>query len=657
MVSQYGEEDIPRLRSFTGPGAADEVSSKASKKKNKRDPSPLSRMGSSLLRPFKSLSRLRTSRSSDKDGKLQGQSRAASHTDSLASRATSASTQDAAGPSRFNSASLQTHAQSVQSGRPNSDSFQFRRRTATEDAPDLAAEPSFAQDLPQNRRSGQAAVPSLQPPVLTSKPTPLTASGSNITPGQPSSLSSSGLQRKVFAAAAETPAATADSDDEFDYDLSQPAAAHPWGTAAPPTATLLHPKVTSTSALQAGSTSSDSLAVNPATADSSPQALSTTAGSSQAGGSSSALTAGTASQQGPAGFSVEPGKFRPQRSRAAKPLAAAASASVYSPLQSGAATSPTMRGDPHTASREGATTPGTEAQPESAPQVGPSPMAGFQQASRRDQGGAEMLHPGEAGQADKGSEAPASPANGPPELLGGGLLHKESKAAQGGSSSPGIHAAEAADSPRGPVHSAPSSHSFLDNDSSSSPSLSPASSASSSEFDILETLPDRVQPPSMSSSPGQPHVEPHLVQRSAYSDTPILGPSTHRQPGIAASAASASAAGQSSNAMLSHREVLGSGVQQARMPSGSAQTATSSGLLAGAALPAVPRRGFSDKPILAVYSRRPSADGEASPVQNSSSQAQSSDSVLQTKVACSAWLTQFSLLADELPGKHVLVGA
>lgn len=625
MLGQDRDQDIPRLRSFTGPGAADEGFSKASKKK--RDPSPLSRMGSSLLRPFKGLSKLRTSRSSDKDNKLQGgQPRVASHTESLASRGTSASTQDAAGPSRYNSASLQTQAQSMQSGRPASDSFQFRRRTATEDAPDLAAEPSFAQDLPQNRRSGQAG---LQPAVLTSKTAPLTTSGGFARPGQPSSSSSGDMQPKASPSAADTPAANADSDDEFDYDLSHPAAAAaaPQRTTAAQ-ATLLQPKVTSTSPLQAESTSSDAAAVNSGSASSSPQAVSMTDSSSAGGRGSSALTAGTASQQSPAGFSVEPGRFRPQRSRGERPLVTPATASVYSPLQAGAATSPTMRGEPHKDSM-GGTTPPAEAQAGLLTQAGPTPAAGgVQQGSKHEQGArTEGSHQG-TGSASKGSEAQASTAK-TPELPGVGLSQKKSEPGLGSLDTPGSHAAEPADSHRGPVTGAPTGHGFLDNDDSTSPSLSPASSAASSEFDILEAMPDLPQPLSVPNSPAQTHTDPHMVQRSAYSDTPILAPSMQRQPGNTAFVTSASASGRSSDTMLSHRDILGNTVPQPSL--GSTQPVSSPGVLAGAsgaaALPAVHRRGFSDKPILAVYSRRPSADGEASEAEGSGSQA------LQTKVA------------------------
>jgi len=54
-----------------------------------------------------------------------------------------------------------------------------------------------------------------------------------------------------------------------------------------------------------------------------------------------------------------------------------------------------------------------------------------------------------------------------------------------------------------------------------------------------------------------------------------------------------------------------------------------------------PRKGFSDKPILAVYSRRPSADEEAMQDVTGSSrrQQQSSDDALQAKVQCTDLMT------------------
>ena len=617
---QDQDQDIPRIMSFTGPGTADEPLSKASKKKSKRDPSPLTRMGSSLLRPFKGLSKLRTSRSSDKDGKLQGQSRAASHTGSLASRASSASTQDAAGPSRLNSASLQNQIQTMQSGRSAlepSDSFQFRR-TSTDDAPDLAAEPSFAQDLPQNSRSAQAGGTSqVQAPVLSSKAAVVPATGASIKPGQqPSSLSSGGLQPKVSGLAADTPAPASDSDDEFDYDFSQPAASQR-STAPPSSAALLQPKVTSTSSLQGESASSNAVNVKGGSAGAGLQAQGTI-DSSLAGGSSM-HAAGTASQQRPASFSVEPGKFRPQRSRAEKPQVAIATASVYSPLESGAATSPTMRGNTHGDSREG--TLEAEDQPELVIQAGQAPAAGTEQARKDEQGGTEVSHC--SGQTHSSSEAQAAKDA---QLLAGGLSRQETNTdAHGSTDRQGGHGEQPGAPHGGPVHSALTGHGFLDDgDDSSSPSLSSASSAASSEFDILEAAPDEsIQLSSLSlpASPIQPQAQPHTVQRSAYSDTPILGPGTsmHRQPGNAVKAASASEGSQSLGAMLSHRGVFGDGGQQAQSQ--------------GPALPASPRRGFSDKPILAVYSRRPSADEEASQAKESGSQTQLSDPVLQNKVA------------------------
>lgn len=617
---QDQDQDIPRLRSFSGPSAADELSSRAAKKKGKQDPSPLSRMGSSLLRPFKGLSKLRTSRSSDKNGKLQGQSRAASHTESLASRATSTSTQDAAGPARFNSASLPTpELQGGMSALEPSDSFHFRR-TGTEDAPDLAAEPSFAQDLPQNSRSFQAGSTSrVQAPLLSSRSALLTASVGPVRPGQPPGLSNNRLQQKMSGAAAD---AAADSDDEFDYDFSQPAASQR-STAAPPTAALLQPKVVSTSSLQAEGTT--------ARADGTGGGLRAQGNTdSHKGEGSLTHEAGTASQQKPTGFSIEPGRFRPQRSRADKPQLAVA-ASVYSPLESGAATSPTMRGS-EGSSRDDAS--GTEDQAEPVMQEGRPSAAEGQKLSDDQQG---VLQRG-SGQAEKGSQAQTPTAKDAQPQAGPLSQEGNSKDAQGSTDRQDGPASQAIGSLRNSAHGALTGQGFLDEaDDSSSPSVSIASSAASSEFDMLEVQPDQSSQLHVSStvslpaSPLQPQAEHHTVQRSAYSDTPILGPSTskHGQPGI-----SASAGDQGSSAMLSHRGLLGDGAHQARLQASALPLSPSSGLLAVAdALPATPRRGFSDKPILAVYSRRPSTDEEGTRAKGSGGRIPPSDPVLQTKVS------------------------
>ena len=626
MLGQDQDQGIPRLRSFSGLGAADELSSKAAKKKSKREPSPLSRMGSSLLRPFKGLSKLRTSRSSDRDGKLQGQSRAASHTESLASRATSTSTQDAAGPSRFNSASLQNpNLQTGKSALEPSDSFRFRR-TGTEDAPDLSAEPSFAQDLPQNSRSVQAGSSSrVQAPLLSSRSALLTASAGSVRPGQPPSLSNNELQKKASGAAAD---AAADSDDEFDYDSSQPAAPHR-STAAPRSAALLQPNVVSTSSLQAEGTT--------ARAGGGLQAQGNT--DIYKGEGSLTLTADTASQQKPSGFSIEPGKFRPQRSRAEKPQLAAVAASVYSPLQSGATTSPTMRGSTGGGnSRDDAH--GTQDQAELVLREGRPPAAGGQTGSNDQQ----VVPQHGSGEAEKGSRAQAPTAKDAQPQAGALSRQGNSRDAQGISDrqdGPPSPAVQSSGSHQGSLHGALTGQGFLDEgDDSASPSVSIASSAASSEFDILEALPDQssqLQPSSTASlpaSPLQPQAEQHTVQRSAYSDTPILGPSTSKygQPGSAISAASAG--GQGSSAMLSYRGLLQDGAQQAQLQSSALPLSPSPGLLAAAdPLPATPRRGFSDKPILAVYSRRPSADEEATQAEDSGSHMAPSDPVLQTKVS------------------------
>ena len=628
MLGEDWDQHIPRLSSFSGPGAADELSSKAAKKKSKRDPSPLSRMGSSLLRPFRGLSKLRTSRSSSTDSKLQAQSRVASHSGSLASRASNTSTQDSAVPSRFNSASVQIQtAQGRKSALEPSDSFRFRR-TGTEDAPDLAAEPSFAQDLPQNSQSGQAGSASrVQAPLLSSRSALLTASAGSVRPGQPPSFSKSELQQKAPSAAAD---AAADSDDEFDYDFSQPAASQR-STAAPPAAALLQPKVMSTSSLQAEGITSRVGGIGGGL-----QAQGDT--DSYKGEGSLTHTAGTDSQQKPSGFSVEPGKFRPQRSRGEKPQLAIVAASVYSPLESGAATSPIMRGSTRGGdSRDG--DHGIEDQAELVLQEGQPPAAGSQKA-RNDQQAGTGAPQHSSGEAEKGSQAQA-PAAKEPQLQAGGLSWQEnSKDAQGSTDRQDGPAAHPRGSHRGSLHGALTGQGFLDEGGdSSSPSVSIASSAASSEFDVLEALPNQsshLYPPftaSLPASPLKPRAEHHTVQRSAYSDTPILGPSTSKygQPGSTVSAASAG--GQGSSAMLSNRGLLRVGPQQTQLQASALPPSPSPGLLAGAdAQAATPRKGFSDKPILAVYSRRPSADEEATQAKGSGTQIPPSDPVLQTKV-------------------------
>ena len=627
---QDQEEDLPRLKSFTGPSAAGDPSSKAAKKRSKQDSSALSRMGSSLLRPFKGLSKLRSSRSSDKDNaKLQGQSRAVSHTEGLAGRAPSTSTQDAPGPLRFHSASLQSHTQTVQGGEfalEPSDSFQFRR-TATDDAPDLAAEPSFAQDLPKNSRSAVAGTtPSrgVQAPPLSSGATLLTASGGSVRPGQSLSMSSNEPQRKVSAAAAAAATAAGDSDDEFDYDFSQPAAPQQRSTAVPSAAALLQPKVISTSSLQGASSKADA-------AGSSVPAQ-RTPDSSTADGSMQPQSAGTAPQQGLASFSLEPGRFRPQRSRAEKPQLGGAGASVYSPLGSGAATSPTMRGS----IQEGDGREDTQTK-DQAELDGQAPEAGVEQASNAQQADTEGVR---NGRDDAESQAQPQAATGS-QLQAGGVLRQggaNSNAQGGPDRQDGPSHADLSGSHRGSVHGALTGHELLDDaNDSSSPGLSSASSAASIEFDNLEALPDEspqlhlAPSTSLPASPLPPQAEHHTVQRSAYSDTPILGPSTAKygHPGTAGV--------HSSTAMLLHRGRPGDSLQQAQPQASALPLSPSPGLLAGAgALPATPRRGFSDKPILAVYSRRPSADEEATVAKDSGGQVSPSAPALQTKVSHTA---------------------
>ncbi len=167
---------------------------------------------------------------------------------------------------------------------------------------------------------------------------------------------------------------------------------------------------------------------------------------------------------------------------------------------------------------------------------------------------------------------------------------------------------------------------------SDSASLSPASSAASSEFDVMEAAPYQASQHASSvtraahshlTSPAQTRAEEYTVQRSGYSDTPILRPaaSQMRQLGSTSHSAADSAAGMSqelgpaSASWQSHE----SNVDKGQLPA--------QGMLNS------PRKGFSDKPILAVYSRRPSTDEEATEVAEvSNSKEQSTNVALQTKV-------------------------
>lgn len=624
MHQEDQDEDMPRLRSFTGPGTAEELSSKGFKKK-KRDPSPLSRMGSSLLRPFKGLSKLRTSRSSDKASKLQGQSRTVSYTESLASRATSASTQDAAGPSRLNSASLQKQIQTLPGGKSAlepSDSFQFKR-TATDDAPDLAAEPSFAQDLPQNSRSAQAQhLQQAKAAVSSSRGNFASTIGVS---GQTAGSSSLQLQQRGPAAGAA--AADADSDDEFDYDFSQPAAPQR-SSAAASSAALLQPKVTITSSDQPRVTTGTDTGV--ADTDGSGAQDQERARSDR-----TAQPAGLAGSANPAGFSVEANKFRPQLSRAAKPQLAVATTSVYSPLESGAATSPTMQGSVDRVNKAAGAFD-TEDQVEGEVKSVRCSTVQSPQVSRDKHQSSLQSQAGDA-EVEPTDNAKTSAAKEGQRLQG--MLQQDSSRDKGAS-----QVAPPAASQRGHMNDALTSQAFLDD--SASPSLSSASSTASSEFDVLEVLPSddpsQAPPtishagPSPSANPVQSQTEPFTVQRSAYSDTPILGPpiSQLKSPGHGMTAAPAFSSKQALGTGFSQGLLQGGNGEQTQM-SGSALPNARPGQAAGSALPLSPRKGFSDKPILAVYSRRPSADEEASH-QSASEQA------LQTKVIHHTSLPHFA---------------
>ena len=621
-MHQDQDEDLPRLRSFTGPGTAEELSSKASKKK-KRDPSPLSRMGSSLLRPFKGLSKLRTSRSSDRASRLQGQSRTGSYTDSLASRATSASTQDTAGPSRLNSASLQKQVQTLPGGKSAlepSDSFQFKR-TATDDAPDLAAEPSFAQDLPHNSRSDQANhLQQAKGVVSSSRGNLATTTGMA---GDTAGSSSLQLQQRGSAASAAAAAAAADSDDEFDYDLSQPAAPQRSQAAAASTAALLQPKVTSTSSEQPRATTSSD--TGKADTDGSRTQEQMGANSDR-----TAQPAGLAGSANPTSFSVDAGNFRPQLSSTGKPQLAVATTSVYSPLESGAATSPTMQASADRANKAGAL--GAEDLPDEQVKSGRSSTVGSQQVSTRNTHGDSVQS--QAGGADVTPIANASTTAAKEAERLQGMLQQDSSKNKAAS-----QVALPATSQRGDLQDPSLTSQAFMGDDSPSPSLSSASSAASSEFDVLEVLPAdkpsqepptvyRAGPSSIKSSV-KSQLEPYTVQRSAYSDTPILGPAASqvRPPGLTLTAAPASSSKPALGTVFS-QGLLQGGNGEPQM-SGSALPSARPGQAAGSALPPSPRKGFSDKPLLAVYSRRPSADEEASQGSNNQS---ASEQALQNKV-------------------------
>ena len=618
MLTQ--DDDPPRLRSFSGPSTAAELTSKASKKK-KRDPSPLSRMGSSLLRPFtKGLHRLRTSRSSDKDGKLQAQSRTASQSDSLASRATSASTQDSAMPSRFNSVSLQPQVQTLGNGGKSapvrSESFRFKS-LATEAAPELAAEPSFAQDLPHNNRLGQTKTSTSTTEAARSHRMVGEATG-----GAPGS--SSHTQKQAGNV----------SDDEFDYDFSQPASWSAGGhhsTASELAADASPPRVTRIASAH------PQIAVSK---------------DSKAGSAVELQGNGRTQSDNKAGYvditsaSVDTGKFRPQLSRADRPQLAIATASVYSPLELGAATSPTMRA---TASGDTADD-AFEHQPEAAivepaGAVTAAVKSGKQQAEGllESDGALAVTQHQLTGKDDKGFvEVGASQAG---KLAAATKPRENVDSHQQADSSAASRASQQQTQEQSPNTAVLGAEAA---DLSGSESSAPSSPASS-EFDIVEALPDRSPQQLLSdnstgssqpASPTRSQVEQFNTQQSGFSHSPILGPvavpikpagnANHSGDPILASSLSevkqAGAADRPSSVYANFSQESGAIL---------ASWQSSGGHFAAGQSPAKalssPRQGFSDKPILAVYSRRPSADGEAVETAQSGN-LQVSDGALRAKV-------------------------
>ena len=654
------DDDIPRLKSFSGASTETELTSKAAKQKKKRDPSPLSRVGSSLLRPFtKGLSKLRTSRSSDKDGKLQAQSRTASQSDSLASRATSASTLDSSVPSRFNSISLQPQIQTAQGAKAaagRSESFRFNS-PATHAPPDLAAEPSFAQDLPHNSRTSQ------QSSVL---PTKLAAAAASVAADSaPSQVRFQAADRHGAVSGlsnlSSAQAGHSSDDDEFSYDFSQteswPAAGRRNTASASAAAVPQHRSATTSSAQPEAAVSRDSKAGSGTNTKLLLEA--------DAGGLSGQQFADSGPERSRGSF-VEAGKFRPQLSRAERPQLAIATASVYSPLEVGAATSPTMRANTNGEGIQGKANPLREAHVESSSEAeSTSPASTSAAAAAAEESGKQRLSvvlqnsigdaQGEThSQPLKDSSAQGSlPATAFEAASAGGKGGQASISGDdtAGQKTPGQMASSSvsgAAAPQG-LHSL------------SAESLSSASSAGSSEFDILEAAPYQsphnrstvahaVQKEAASPGPtdtAQSRAEQYNVQGSGYSTSPILGPASSQvqpsgdgdrsikavlrsapsqagdatRPALAAVSSQGSASVSSSQQPHSNIAGIGQVPAQARLSS--------------------PRKGFSDKPILAVYSRRPSADEEATQEVTGSSrrQQQSSDDALQAKVRCTDHMT------------------
>ena len=636
MLGHDQDDDIPRLRSFSGSSTETELTSKAAKQKKKRDPSPLSRMGSSLLRPFtKGLSKLRTSRSSDKDGKLQAQSRTASQSDSLASRVTSVSTLDSGVPSRFNSISLQPQIQTAQGAKAaagRSESFRFNS-PATQAPPDLAAEPSFAQDLPHNSRTSH------QSSVLPTKPAAAAASVAADT--APSQARSQAADRRGavpgLSNLSSVQAGHSSDDDEFSYDFSQteswPAAGRR-NTASASAAAVPQPRSATTSSAQPeAAVSRDSKAGSGTNTKLLLEA--------DAGGLSGHQVADSGPERSRGSF-VEAGKFRPQLSRAERPQLAIATASVYSPLEVGAATSPTMRANANGEGIQGKANPLREAHVESsseAESTSPASTAAAEESGKQRLSVVLQNSIGDA-QGETHSQPPKdSSAQGslPATTLeaasaggkGGQLVASSSGDNTAGQKTPGQMASSSA-----------SEAAAQGLDSLSAESLSSASSAGSSEFDILEAAP--YQSPhnrstvahavqNEAASPGrtdtaQSRAEQYNVQGSGYSTSPILGPASSQvQP--------------SGDGDRSIKAVLGSAavISQGSASAASQQpheTLAGIGQVSAQARQTSPRKGFSDKPILAVYSRRPSADEEATQEVTGSSrrQQQSSDDAMQAKV-------------------------
>lgn len=294
-------------RSFSNATASSNAA--AGGKKGKRDPSPLSRMLAPLTRSF---SKLRTSRSKSKDSRLQTQSRTASQSDSLASRGTSASTQGTSMPGRFNSLPYQQQTAGMHlhdaSALRASDSFQFNTVSAKPAVtPELLDEPSFAQDLslPKAPHSSIAAPGQFLIPSSTSGASPAKTGAAISTNQAPAQVSAS--------------AESASDDDEFAYDLDD--------TGAFPTASR--------------HSNAPTLATQPVAHTADPV--------SKHGADSSSTDKTAAEGKHEAGVlvtaqSVSARDFRPQRSRADIAPLSLPAASIYAPLQSGAATSPTMQG-------------------------------------------------------------------------------------------------------------------------------------------------------------------------------------------------------------------------------------------------------------------------------------------------------------------------